>query len=185
MATDVANLAGKVVGFNQANEHYQGKSLLTNGQLTAGDTAGKLSDLVQKWFYGADLPKIGVAGDMYKTAAGTLFGPNGPQASDVAEGAGGDCYFLSNLGEAALQSPQIIKNMFVANGDGTYTVRFYQYDASTHTIVPDYVTVNSELPVNSKREFIYANDLFGGKQTNDQNPGNVLWVGLRKRPMHS
>jgi len=181
MTPDVADLAGNVVNFNQANYKYQGKDLLSTGQLAAGDPAGKLRDLVAKWFYGADLPKISVAGATYKAAAGTLFGPNGPQASDVAQGAGDDCYFLSNLGEAAQQSPQVIKSMFTGNGDGTYTVRFFEYDKANKTITPRYVTVNSDLPVNSKGEFVYANAWYGGRQTNLADPENILWVALAEK----
>jgi hypothetical protein len=177
MTPDVANLAGKVVGYNQANENYRGNVLLSTGQLAAGDPARDLSRLVKKWFEGADLPEVG-DGIHYQKAAGTLFGPNGPQASDVAQGAAADCYFLSNLGEAAQQSPQTIENMIVENGDGTYTVRFYEYDPATKSSTPDYVTVNSKLPVNSNGEFVYANNMFGGHQTSINDPNNVLWVAL-------
>ncbi len=181
MTPDVADLAKNVVAYNPANFNYHGQALLSTGQLAAGDPAGKLGDLVGKWFYGDDLPKIGVGGATYKAAAGTLFGPNGPQASDVAQGAAGDCYFLSNLGEAALQSPQTIKNMFIANSDGTYTVRFFEYDKANKTMEPQYVTVNRDLPVNAKGEFVYANAMFGGKQTNVTNPTNILWVALAEK----
>ena len=181
MAPDVANLAGKVVGYNLANEHYQGKDLLPSGQLAAGDPARALHDLVEKWFEGADLPAIGVGGATYQTAKGTLFGPNGPLASDVAQGAAGDCYFLSNLAETAQQAPQTIENMFIDNGDGTYTVRFYEYDSSTNTSTPDYVTVNSKLPANCKGQFVYANADFGGHSTNIDSSKNVLWVALAEK----
>jgi hypothetical protein len=177
MTPDVANLAGKVVGYNQANESYRGNLLLSTGQLAAGDPARDLSRLVKKWFEGADLPQVG-NGFHYQQASGTLFGPNGPQASDVAQGAAADCYFLSNLGEAARQSPQTIENMIIENGDGTYTVRFYEYDPATKSSTPDYVTVNSKLSVNSNGQFVYANYMFGGHQTSINDPNNVLWVAL-------
>ncbi len=181
MAPDVANLAGKVVGYDLANEHYQGNDLLPSGQLAAGDSRRALHDLVEKWFEGADLPAIGVDCTTYQTAKGTLFGPNGPQASDVAQGAVGDCYFLSSLAETALQAPQDIESMFIDNGDGTYTVRFFEYDSSTNTSTPDYVTVNSKLPAYSAGQFVYANHDFGGQSTNINNPNNVLWVALAEK----
>jgi len=181
MSSDVANLAGKVVGYNLANEHYQGNDLLQSGQLAAGDPARALHDLVEKWFKGADLPAIGVGGATYQTAKGTLFGPNGPLASDVAQGAAGDCYFLSNLAETAQQAPQDIENMFIDNGDGTYTVRFFEYDSSTKTSTPDYVTVNSKLPADSACHFVYANHDFGGQSTDIDDPKNVLWVALAEK----
>ena len=181
MAPDVANLAGKVVGYNLANEHYQGNDLLPSGQLAAGDPARALHELVEKWFEGADLPAIGVGGATYQTANGTLFGPNGPEASDVAQGAAGDCYFLSNLAETAQQAPQDIENMFIDNGNGTYTVRFFEYDSSTKTTTPDYVTVNSKLPVDSACHFVYANHDFGGHTTDIDDSKNVLWVALAEK----
>jgi hypothetical protein len=177
MTPDIADLAEKVVGYNQANEHYHGKPLLANGAIAADDKAGVLHALVDKWFYGTDLPQVGYS-VYYKKAAGMLFGPNGPQATDVAEGWAADCYFLANLGEAAQQSPQTVENMIINNGDNTCTVRFFEYDSATRTSTPDYVTVNSYLPVNSKGEFVYANYMFGGHQTNIANPDNVLWVAL-------
>ncbi len=53
----------------------------------------------------------------------------------------GDCYFVSSLGEVALKDPAAIENMISSNGNGTYSVRFFVNGK------PDYVTVNSELPV--------------------------------------
>ncbi len=37
----------------------------------------------------------------------------------------GDCYFISSLGTIANEDPAAIEDMFINNGDGTYTVRFY------------------------------------------------------------
>jgi hypothetical protein len=181
MAAATANLSEKVVGYNQANEHYRGKALLKTGELAANDPSYKLSDLVAKWFLGNDLPALNVGGASYKQAAGSLFGPNGPEDSDVAQGCTGDCYFLSNLGEAALQSPQSITSMFVDNHDGTYTVRFYDYDKTTKITSADYVTVNRDLPVDSNGHFVEANRMFGGKQTNVNNTKNILWVALAEK----
>ena len=55
----------------------------------------------------------------------TLFGPNGPSYTDVAQGSAGDCWFLASLAETAARDPNIIQNMFINNGNGTWTVRFY------------------------------------------------------------
>ena len=71
-----------------------------------------------------------------------LYGPSGaPTYQDVNQGYLGDCYFLSSLGEIALKDPSAIESMITSNGNGTYGVRF-MVDGQ-----PDYVTVNSELPV--------------------------------------
>jgi hypothetical protein len=37
----------------------------------------------------------------------------------------GDCYFIAALGALADSSAAAIENMFIDNGDGTWTVRFY------------------------------------------------------------
>ena len=54
----------------------------------------------------------------------------------------GDCYFISALGTLADSNPAAIENMFINNGDGTYTVRFYTgtygpiYNATTAASAP-------------------------------------------------
>ena len=111
-----------------ANAHYQGTTL---GNLTAGSTGGKLDKLVHKWFLGADHPNAHDPNSpdltiTYTTASGTLFSGSGPQYSDVHQGNIGDCYFVATLGEVALRNPNAIQNMFIANSDGTFEVRFYQ-----------------------------------------------------------
>jgi hypothetical protein len=152
-----------------------------------------LQNLVGKWFYGTDLPNVTTAAAnngipapvVYKQAKGTLFGAHGPSPNDVAQGWVGDCYFMSSLAETALQSPETIKSMFVNNHDGTYVVRFYQYDAGNNTWRPDYVTVNLELPVvqsgQYKNEFAFAGWYQDGKLEKYTDPDNVLWVGLAEK----
>ena len=70
-----------------------------------------------------------------------MFGPNGPAYTDAEQGDLGDCYLISSLATVAKASPQVIENMFIDNGDGTYTVRFFTPDGT-----PDYVTVDTMLP---------------------------------------
>ena len=80
----------------------------------------------------------------YQNSTLPLYGPSGaPTYQDVNQGYLGDCYFLSSLGEIALKDPSAIESMISSNGNGTYAVRF-MVDGQ-----PDYVTVNSELPVMS------------------------------------
>jgi hypothetical protein len=186
----VANLLDKVVNQNPANEHYQGADLLASGQLTAGTKDRVLQDLVGKWFYGADLPATAdaVANNgipdavVYKTASGTLFGPNGPTSGDIAQGWVGDCYFMSSLGELATQSPQTVKDMFIDNHDGTYTVRFFQLDSDGDAWQPDYVTVNLELPVlQQSGQFAFAGWFQGGKSTTYADKNAVLWPALAEK----
>jgi len=174
----VANLAGKVIDFNPANKHFKGKKLVSNGQLVAGDAVTFLTDLVDKWFLGQDLPlAVNAYGgaQSYAFAEGTLFGAHGPSDVDLAQGEIGDCFFLAALGAAVVRDPKAIRGMFISNGDDTYTVRFYdevfQQDGTVQE-VPDYVTVNDEFP-ESSGEFIFAN--LGESLSNRS---NVLWVAL-------
>jgi hypothetical protein len=128
-----------------------------------------LQDLVNKWFLGLDHPAI-ASGLHYVVAAGTLFGSGGPSYTDIVQGHAEDCYFLAALGEVDFRSPQTIRNMFINNGDGTYTVRFFNNG------VADYVTVDSYLPVDSSGNFWYANI---GSSAGDSS--NVLWVELAEK----
>ncbi len=54
-----------------------------------------------------------------------LFGPNGPQVTDIDQGSVGDCYFLAKLGALAKSNPNFLREMIADLGDGTYAVRFH------------------------------------------------------------
>lgn len=69
----------------------------------------------------------------------------GATYTDVDQGVLGDCYFIAALGAIAKSSVAAIQNMFIANGDNTWTVRFYA--GST----PDYVTADRLLPAQPQR----------------------------------
>jgi hypothetical protein len=64
-----------------------------------------------------------------------------PNYQDVAQGLVDDCWLTASLAAIAARNPSAIKNMFINNGDDTYTVRLF--NGST----PDYVTVNTLLPM--------------------------------------
>ena len=139
MPNYVAVLASDVVNGNPANANYQGQPL---GNLAEQGTdqlrATVLGDLVDKWFYGTDLPAA-VVGTTYTAVAGSLFGDNPdpalnvPSSSDMHQGGIGDCYLIAALGAIADSSPAAIENMFIPNGveNGieSWTVRFY-YDSA-------------------------------------------------------
>ncbi len=159
-------LANDVVNGSPANAHYLGQPL---GNLTAGSSDAKLEDLIDKWFYGTDLPATG--GYSYDTGtAGTLYGASGPSHADEEQGDLGDCYLISALGSVADSSQAAAENMIIANGDGTWTVRFYSNGTA------DYVTVNSQLPVDSK-----GNLIFDGYGTSSTSGSNVLWLELLEK----
>jgi hypothetical protein len=160
----VGNLAGKVVNGDPANARYQGSTL---GNLQAGSRGSLLTTLVSKWFLGTDHPQTSYA---YQRAAGVLFSSAGPGYPDVRQGALGDCYLLAAMGETALRAPQLIRSMFIDNGDQTWTVRYYVNGGAT------YVTVDRYLPTNSSGRFIFAN--YGDSVSN---PSEVLWVALAEK----
>ncbi|MCC7085411.1 MAG: hypothetical protein IT427_10430 [Pirellulales bacterium] len=150
----VQKLSSYIVQGNSANAKYQGATL---GNLAAGSTAAQLGNLVNKWFLGLDRP---TAGASYSLVSGSLF-VNGAAYTDVAQGSLNDCAFLASLAETALRSNATITSMFIVNGDGTYTVRFY------HDGVAEFVTVDSYLPAGGTR---YARVI-----------GGELWVALAEK----
>jgi hypothetical protein len=166
IANYVLVLAGDVVYGSTANAHYLGQKL---GNLAIGSTAAQLEKLIDKWFLGTDLPTTG--GYSYDTStAGTLYGTSAISHANELQGNLGDCYLLSALGSIADSSSSAIKNMFIANGDGTWTVRFYWNGTA------DYVTVNSQLPVDASGKLI-----FDGYGTSSTSTTNVLWLELLEK----
>ena len=165
----VQQLTQDVVLGNVANARYQGLSL---GNMNVGSSVTLMTCLVNKWFLGSDRP-LGTSDwgptYAYAQASGTLF--NGtPTYADIRQGGLGDCYFLTALAETAVRSASIIQNMFIVNGDGTYTVRFY------HNGAADYVTVDSYLPVDQ-----YGRLVFNGNGASAKSSSNVLWADLAEK----
>ncbi|MGA2062926.1 MAG: C2 family cysteine protease [Thermoguttaceae bacterium] len=180
-------LAGDVINGNAANATYQGQAL---GNLAAGNTAAKLNNLINKWFLGTDYPTLCNTSLVYKSVAGSLF-PHTPSHTDEYQGQLGDCYFISALGTLADSNPAAVQNMFIDNGDGTFTVRFYTgpygtiYNYSDGSIsagfsnnigTPDYVTVDRMLPTTSSGMLYYAD--YGAYNTNT---ANSLWIPLAEK----
>ena len=174
MPNYVQVLASDVVNGNPANAGYQGQPL---GNLAAGSTATQLTELMDKWFLGTDHPAanantVGNTPYAYASFAGDpLFAKGGPTIQDEHQQDLGDCYLISSLGSIANASPSSIENMFIDNGDGTYTVRFYYFPVPGFADgQADYVTVDSMLPVNDGRPVYSA-------------PGaeNSLWLPLAEK----
>ena len=159
----VRQLLNDVVDGDPANATYQGAAL---GNLQAGASASQLQKLVNKWFLGLDHP---IASGTYAQVSGNLF-VNGPAVSDVQQGDLSDCYLLAALAALAKDDPAAITGMFINNGDGTYTVRFY--DAG----VAKYVTVDSMLPTDSSGKLIYD-----GAGSSASSASNELWAPLAEK----
>lgn len=158
-------LANKVINGDPANQFYQGQSL---GNIQIGNSASHLQNLVDKWFFGSDRPATSPS-STYQYASGELF-QNGTSYEDIRQGQINDCYFLTGLALKAVHQPNAIANMFINNGDDTYTVKFWRNQT------PDYVTVDRFLPVDSNGNLIYAN-----QGNNINNPSNELWVALAQK----
>lgn len=158
----VRNLSDKVVNGDPANNRSG------IGNLYAGASSARVESLVGKWFYGGDRPD---AAGTYRYTSGSLF-QNGISMFDVDQGGVGDCYFIASLGAAAKDKPHVVSNMFINNGDGTFTVRFFKTDGTR-----DYVTVDRYLPTNGSGNAIYAG--WGGGDNTESD--NELWVALAEK----
>jgi hypothetical protein len=175
----VANLANKVANGDPANGYYHPLSggiaqNQTLGNLKAGDSATKLKKLVNKWFLGVDYPRstTGNPGATTTPAYKLVNAPGaanpvplwGPDESashvnyyDIHQVSLADCWVLAPLAAVAQQDPAALYNMITDNGNGTYTIGFYNEGKK----VTDYVTVDTELP-NGGASFDYIKHVVPG-----------------------
>ncbi|MEH2412924.1 C2 family cysteine protease [Nostoc sp.] len=169
MLDNVRVLSNDVVNGNTANQWWTGGSTskTTLGNLFAGSSTAQMEKLIGKWFLGTDRPTA-FDNTPYQAISGSLF-QNGISANDIKQGALGDCYYLATLSSIAQKKPNDIKNMFIDNGDNTFTVRFF------NSGVANYVTVDRYLPTNAG-QLVYASP---GSSYNNSN--NELWVALAEK----
>ncbi len=173
----VQQITDDVIDGNSANAAWNGGAPTATelGDLTAASSQTQADDLIGEWFLGANLPSLSLTAigqaslnPTYRNSTLPLYGPSGaPAYQDVNQGYLGDCYFLSSLGEIALKDPSAIESMISSNSNGTYGVRFMVNGQ------PDYVTVNSELPVMGAG-YQWAN----GSTLEFANGSADDWVGL-------
>ena len=164
----VRGLATDVVNASPANLRYKGQ---TAGNLSAGSSSTLLNNLVDKWFLGTDEPALTTSLLTYQTTTGNLF--NGtPSRADARQGALGDCYFIAAVASIADSNPDAVRNMFVDNGDGTYTVRFY----SVQDGMPDYVTVSRRLPAQYNGALGYS-----GYGLSVSSASTTVWIALAEK----
>jgi len=167
MPVYVRELAKDVVNSNPANRSFKGQNA---GNLAVGSSSTLLNNLVDKWFLGADEPALVGSGLSYQMVVGNLF--NGtPSRNDAKQGQLGDCYFIAALSAIADKNPDAVRNLFIDNGDGTYSVRYY--DASMKA---DYVTVNRRLPAYSNGRLVYSG--YGQSITSTD---TTLWIALAEK----
>ena len=159
----VKNLAGKAVNGDAANPRSG------IGNLFAGSSSTQMENLIGKWFLGNDRPDA-AASSTYRYVSGSLF-QGGANINDIVQGGVGDCYFVAALASVADNKVGYINNMFIDNGDNTYTVKFFRNG------VADYVTVDRYLPVNAGGNSVYAG-WNGGSYTETN---NELWVALAEK----
>lgn len=70
---------------------------------------------------------------------------DGLSYADVTQGESGDCYFLSSVAAVAADDPAALTKALTDNGNGTYTVRFFE--KSHGQAKPVFVTVDGQLPL--------------------------------------
>jgi hypothetical protein len=97
-----------------------------------------------------------------------------PNYQDVAQGMVDDCWLTASLAAIAARNPTAIQNMFINNGDGTYTVRLY------NGATPDYVTVNTWLPMTPTTTGL-QNPNGAYPFTLYDHPMNDLWAALAEK----
>ena len=167
MPAYVRELAKDVVNANPANAKFKGS---TAGNLTAGSSSTLLNNLVDKWFLGADEPVMSGSGLSYQTVVGNLF--NGaPSRNDAKQGQLGDCYFIAAVASLADKNVDAVRNLFIDNNDGTYTVRFY----ADSNRAADYVTVNRKLPTRSGRLE------YSGYGLSATSSATTVWIALAEK----
>jgi hypothetical protein len=143
----VAQLFDDVVLGNAANAKWTGgaASSAALGDLSASSSQAQFGELLDKWFLGSDNPTASnVYASTYQTQAGSLFSGT-PTFAQVNQGAVGDCYFESAMAAVADFDPSLLENMITSDGNGVFTVDFYNGASDPH----DYVTVNDQMPIMS------------------------------------
>ncbi len=137
-------------------------NLLTDGDNVVVDGEG-LRDLPDPEVMNDDKESV-----KYQWVRGRLF-VDGASKDDVVQGQIGDCYFAAAVASVAAQRPELIEDAITDNGDGTYTVRFYEprYSGEPRQVE---VTVDGQLPTR-----------WGGIHYGKGSDRSELWVGILEK----
>jgi hypothetical protein len=137
-------------------------ALLIDDAVVAGSTGGR-----------KDLADPAVMKDdtnlKYEWVNGQLF-VGGISKDDVVQGMIGNCYLVAAFSSVAAQSPKAIQDAIKDNGDGTFTVRFFQTGYGSATPTPVNVTVDGQLPTR-----------WGGLNYGKGKDRSELWVPLMEK----
>jgi hypothetical protein len=138
--------------------YYQGATGRAEGDFD-GDHIVDLDDFkILKLDFGFDVRNEPVRIDptphraryVYEAFSGPLVA-DGYSPLDVDQGQIGDCYFLAPLAAMATFHPDILADVILDVGDGTYWVSYYSWDNVLHGM-----RIDADLPVDSDGELAYA-----------------------------
>jgi Calpain family cysteine protease/RTX calcium-binding nonapeptide repeat (4 copies)/Bacterial pre-peptidase C-terminal domain len=161
-------------------------SYLSNKVVEDVKTNNSITTAIDKWFKGTDRPPASFTPTggsevslQYAPLQGSLYGSDGEaRIRHIDQGQFADCTPLAILGatfgsqtsDANNRASSVIQNMIEDNGDGTYTIRFYNGSS------PEYVTVDNQV-VTLNGQLYGARTGDGG--VNSNNPNNAaIWVPL-------
>ena len=118
-----------------------------------------------------------------ETPAPSVPGMTDPQdvmQTDVNQGMIGDCYFLAVVGDIAKMKPAIIRNMIKDNGNGTYTVTFYQHKGGVSGFFASLLGGSDFEPVLETVDSNFGSNVANTQQPGDGRVGNQheIWVAV-------
>lgn len=101
---------------------------------------------------------------------------DGVSPQDIDQGALGDCIHLAGVAAIAQQNPELIEDMIVDNGDGTYTVTLHTERPPGFVWEPRWttteITVTAEVPVTSSGRSLYV-----------RSPSGELWPYILEKAL--
>lgn len=106
------------------------------------------------------------SGAKWKDRKDALLFAHEPNINDVRQGGIGDCFFMAAISALVSADPDYVKKMMRDNGDGTVTVRLFQFVQGAFS--PVFVKVRKTIPMDYKGD----RDLYAG---------DCLWVQMLEK----